>query len=185
MNDAKIRCYSCGASNTHPSYAALAARLAEAERELARFKIPPEQMAEQVRLSQEIVAELIDDELKARLAEAELSRDSWKREAEMNAEFGDQLHTALAALKQHGIHVAEMWCWCGPVVTDYRHNKKGRSAASQPSAAPADYLDTPRCTHCGENKRYCDEAIAKFGDAGKCCPVCDHRVADNGEPSRG
>ena len=57
--------------------------------------------------------------LAARLAEAELSRDSWKREAEMNAEFGDQLHAALETLKAHSIHLTEKWCWCGPTVESH------------------------------------------------------------------
>ena len=65
------------------------------------------------------------DRLEARLAEAELSRDSWKREAEMNAEFGDQLHAALETLKAHSIHLTEKWCWCGPTVESHADSASG------------------------------------------------------------
>jgi DNA-binding LacI/PurR family transcriptional regulator len=29
----------------------------------------------------------------------------------------ERLDAALAALKQHGIHVEENWCWCEPEVS--------------------------------------------------------------------
>ena len=51
---------------------------------------------------------------------------------------------------------------------------------SQPTAAPAEYLAPLRCAHCGESKANCDELRTAYGgEAGKCCPVCDHRAADN------
>lgn len=42
-----------------------------------------------------------------------------------------------------------------------------------------DYLASARCTHCGENEKFCKEQVAQFGEAGHCCPVCDHRATDN------
>ena len=67
-----------------------------------------------------------------------------------------------------------------PILRDAERSKR---AAIQPEAV-LDYLETPRCSHCGENQRFCDEAKAKFGaEAGKCCPICEHNVAPDQQPA--
>ena len=59
-------------------------------------------------------------------------------------------------------------------------------AALAPTVQPAatTYHESPRCTHCGENRLFCYEQREKFGEDGKCCPVCDHRTTDNSEASQ-
>ena len=51
----------------------------------------------------------------------ELQIKTRQREAEMYEEYGKRFQIAVTALKKHGVHVAEKWCWCKPDVTDYRH----------------------------------------------------------------
>ena len=67
-------------------------------------------------------------ELEEKLVSANLSRDSWKREAELNeqaanecATYSSRLATALEALRTHGIHVEEPWCWCDPIQDSENH----------------------------------------------------------------
>jgi hypothetical protein len=60
-------------------------------------------------------------EYKENIRVLEAHAKSWRREAESYAVYAERLQIAVTALKKHGVHVAEKWCWCKPDVIDYRH----------------------------------------------------------------